>query len=41
LWGGIHFRHDNEQGAVVGKEVGEITVARMLQPGGRPLLASR
>jgi hypothetical protein len=26
---------------VVGKEVGEITVARMLQPGGRPLFASR
>jgi hypothetical protein len=41
LWSGIHFRHDNEQGAVVGKEVGEITVARMLQPGGRPLFASR
>lgn len=41
LWAGIHFRHDNEQGTVVGKKIGEITVARMLQPGGRPLFAAR
>jgi hypothetical protein len=41
LWGGIHFRHDNEQGAVVGQQVGEVTVARMLQPGGRPMFAGR
>jgi len=41
LWGGIHFRHDNEQGAIVGQKVGLATVARMLKPGGKPLFASR
>ncbi|MBI4547991.1 MAG: phosphatase PAP2 family protein [Ignavibacteriae bacterium] len=29
LWGGIHFRHDNEQGLVVGQRIGEKAVAVM------------
>src|SRR5262245_41205415 len=40
LYGGIHFRHDNEQGLAVGTQVGERSVERMLRHGG-PLFASR
>ncbi len=29
LYGGIHFRHDDEQGAVVGHKIGESVVERM------------
>jgi hypothetical protein len=30
LWGGIHFRQDNERGAEVGTWIGELVVARMM-----------
>jgi len=39
LWGGIHFRQDNEQGTAIGRLVGEQAVERM-QSGGRLRLAS-
>ncbi|MEP7027658.1 MAG: phosphatase PAP2 family protein, partial [Candidatus Eisenbacteria bacterium] len=29
LWGGIHFRHDNEQGLLVGARIGEKVALRM------------
>ena len=29
LWGGIHFRHDNDQGLDVGARIGERAVALM------------
>ena len=29
LYGGIHYRFDNEQGLVVGKKVGELIVQRL------------
>jgi len=34
LWGGIHFRHDNDQGLVVGHTIGAKVVAAMNQGGG-------
>ena len=41
LYGGIHFRHDNEQGTVVGKLIGERVVERMRASGRNDLLAGR
>ena len=35
LWGGIHFRHDNDQGLAVGANIGELAVEVMR---GRPAL---
>ena len=29
LWAGIHFRHDNDQGLALGRQVGERVVRRM------------
>jgi hypothetical protein len=29
LWGGIHFRHDNEQGLAIGEQVGAKVASRM------------
>jgi len=29
LWGGIHFRHDNDQGLVVGRRIGMVAARRM------------
>jgi hypothetical protein len=39
LYGGIHFRHDNEAGTRMGTEIGARVVARMRQASSRPLLA--
>jgi len=41
LYGGIHFRHDNEQGTAVGQIIGERVVERMRAAGGKGLLAGR
>jgi hypothetical protein len=40
LYGGIHFRHDNEQGTAVGRVIGERVVERMRAGSGK-LLAGR
>jgi hypothetical protein len=29
LYGGIHYRFDNEQGLIVGKKIGELVVQRI------------
>jgi hypothetical protein len=39
LYGGIHFRHDNEQGSEVGRRIGERVVERMRAGRGPDLLA--
>lgn len=39
LWGGIHFRHDNEQGTAVGIQIGERAVEAMRSENPRQLLA--
>ncbi|HMI30477.1 MAG TPA: phosphatase PAP2 family protein, partial [Candidatus Limnocylindrales bacterium] len=41
LYGGIHFRHDNEQGTFVGAIIGDRVVERMRATGGGNLLAER
>ena len=41
LYGGIHFRHDNEQGTFVGSIIGDRVVERMRASGGGNLLAER
>jgi hypothetical protein len=41
LYGGIHFRHDNEQGIFVGAIIGDRVVERMRATGGGNLLAGR
>ncbi len=33
LYGGIHYRSDNDQGAVMGKKVGDLTVERLKRDG--------
>ncbi|MDQ3978777.1 MAG: phosphatase PAP2 family protein [Actinomycetota bacterium] len=33
LYGGIHFRSDNDQGAAIGKKIGDLTVQRLKQDG--------
>ena len=33
LYGGIHYRSDNDQGAVIGKKVGDLAVERLKQDG--------
>ena len=33
LYGGIHFRSDNDQGAAIGKKVGDLAVERLRQDG--------
>jgi hypothetical protein len=40
LYGGIHFRHDNEAGTRMGTEIGERVVERMDGRGLRPLAAN-
>ena len=39
LWGGIHYRQDNEQGLVVGKKIGEKVVGVMETAGDSPILS--
>ncbi len=39
LYGGIHFRHDNEEGTRVGTEIGARVVERMQAASSGPLLA--
>jgi len=41
FYGGIHFKHDNDQGLAVGRNVGMKTVLRMRRERGLPLIASR
>ena len=41
LWGGIHFRHDNEEGSRLGAEIGARVVQRMRANDSRELLAGR
>ncbi len=38
LWGGIHYRQDNENGLVVGKKIGEKVVDVMQTAGNTPIL---
>ena len=37
--GGIHFHHDDNQGLVVGRQIGTKTVNRMHSDAGAPILA--
>jgi len=41
LWGGIHFRHDNEEGSRLGAEIGARVVQRMRASDSREILAGR
>jgi hypothetical protein len=40
LYGGIHFRHDNEEGTRIGTTIGELVVEQMREGNPRQLLAS-
>lgn len=40
LYGGIHFRHDNDQGAEVGLKIGDKVISVMRQDAPLPLMAS-
>jgi hypothetical protein len=37
LWGGIHWRKDNEVGLAVGKKIGELVIARAEKDGAPPV----